>query len=379
MQDNRKNILAFIDWYRPGYKAGGTVTAFGNMVDHLEENLNFHIVTRDTEYCESTPYDTIEHNKWNPLSQSKVFYVSTSKLGLKIFKRLEKSINYDKIYINGLFSFYFSILPLFLFRKAEVIVNPHGMLSHQAFSIKKRKKEAFVYLGNYLNLYKNVTFHVANDREANDVRKRIKGYKEIKVANQFPRKDNGDKKITKKQKSDVLHLISLARIAPEKGLLRFLKALRNLGKGNVVFDIYGPVYDHDYWSKCQEIIQNLPSNLQVTYRGSAKSSEVPTLLKEYHFFVMPSEGENFGHAILEAFTVGCPAIISDNTPWRELKKKNIGWDVALGTGEIDSALEEALEMDQETYDRWSENAWEFARQVINYPEVLEANKKLFTK
>ena len=67
----------------------------------------------------------------------------------------------------------------------------------------------------------------------------------------------------------------------------------------------------------------MPENIQVSYKGSVESDKVPGILKDYHFFLMPSEGENFGHGILEALTAACPVIISDKTPWTDLRKKRL--------------------------------------------------------
>ena len=38
---------------------------------------------------------------------------------------------------------------------------------------------------------------------------------------------------------------------------------------------------------------------------------------------------NFGHVIAEALSVGCPVIISDQTPWNDVEKYNAGWALAI--------------------------------------------------
>ena len=53
---DRPKVLVFIDWYLPGYKAGGPVRSLANLVDHLRGRVDFHIVTRNTEYTESTSH-----------------------------------------------------------------------------------------------------------------------------------------------------------------------------------------------------------------------------------------------------------------------------------------------------------------------------------
>ena len=53
---SKKKILIFIDWYLPGYKAGGPIQSVANLVANLKEEFEFSIVTRDTDYCEKLPY-----------------------------------------------------------------------------------------------------------------------------------------------------------------------------------------------------------------------------------------------------------------------------------------------------------------------------------
>ena len=108
------------------------------------------------------------------------------------------------------------------------------------------------------------------------------------------------------------------------------------------------------------------------------SDEVPIVLKSYDFFVLLSEGENFGHAILEGLSAGCPVIISNRTPWRNLESKQIGWDIEVeDKNTILETFQKALDMDQQTYQGWSLSALSYAKNFINNPEILEQNKALF--
>jgi hypothetical protein len=47
---SKPQVLAFIDWYKPFYKAGGPVRSMVNLVDHLHDRVDFHIVTGDRDY-----------------------------------------------------------------------------------------------------------------------------------------------------------------------------------------------------------------------------------------------------------------------------------------------------------------------------------------
>ena len=373
-----KNVLAFIDWYKPGYKAGGTITAFSNFVDYLEDDFEFSIITRDTDYCDSKPYSTIVSDQWNSISKYNVHYISREKLNYSRIKELISKKSFEYVYVNGVFSFYFSIIPLLIFRNTSIIVNPHGMLSQQAFSIKKNKKLIFLKIINFLNLYHKTTFHVANKEEAQEIKKRIKVFQEIKIANQLPRKLKDSYEIKSIKKDEILRLVSVARISPEKGTKYIFEFLSKIQNKEIIFDLYGPLYDLEYWKECEQLITNLPKNITVKYKGSVDGSTINNVFKNYHFFIMPSEGENFGHAILEALSSGCPVIISDMTPWKSLESKKIGWDISLNNPQkfID-AIKTAAGMNQETYNEWSSGAINFAKKFCDNPAILEENRKLF--
>jgi glycosyltransferase involved in cell wall biosynthesis len=52
-------------------------------------------------------------------------------------------------------------------------------------------------------------------------------------------------------------------------------------------------------------------------------------LAGYDLFLLPTRGENFGHAIFDALEVGLPVLISDQTPWRDLERIGAGWSLPL--------------------------------------------------
>ena len=143
-------------------------------------------------------------------------------------------------------------------------------------------------------------------------------------------------------------------------------------------DIFGPIYDLSYWNKCLESISKLPDHIKVDYKGVLDSEEVPLTLSKYDFFVLLSEGENFGHAIIEAFSVGLPVLISDKTPWKDLESKSVGWDVDINSqSKIVDSFNKAIEMTDSNYQNWSLAAFEFALEFSQNPSLIEQNKALF--
>lgn len=361
----------------PGTASGGPVRSCANFIDHLSQEFSFYIITRDTDYCSKDPYNSIISNAWNTLENgTKVYYCSSDRIANTLLTKLFKEKTFDTIYINGIYSWYFSILPLLVFKNhPRVLVAPRGMLNPQAFSVKPLKKRLFIFLAKRFGLFTNVTFHATNAIEKNHILNTIGHSCKVLVAPNMPRAIK--EQFVAKDKHNPTRFISLARISKEKGTLKMLQAFTSLDSP-VVLDLYGPIYDTAYWNLCQQMIKNLPKCVEATYKGIAKSQEVPKLLAGYDFFIMLSEGENFGHAILEAFSAGVPVISSNKTPWLGLSQKNIGWDLDTNnTVVLGQVLKQVCSMSLKTYAQKSKAAHEFATQFVNNKQLLKSNTSLF--
>ena len=377
---NKKKILLFIDWYLPGYKAGGPIRSCANLIEHLSNEFDFFVVTRDTDYMEASPYSSVKKNEWNKLPDgSTVFYISKGNLNASTLKKIIKDSNADIFYTNGIFSFYFSIVPLWVIdrKKNKMIVAVRGMLAPSALSIKPIKKKIFLFLSKLFGLFSNVIFQASNEEE----KKQIDFYfsnSKIKVAPNLSRIILFDYPERIEKSAGAVRLLNVARIAPEKNLLFALEVLRKV-KGRVVFDFFGPMYDNDYWQQCMRVISNLPPNISATYKGIAEAEHLFTLMKDYHFLFLPSRGENFGHIILEAMSAGMPVIISDKTPWRNLQENKVGWDIPLDNEkEYSDVIEKCVGMSTAEFEIYSNAARAFALEYIMDKEKIQLNRNLFS-
>ncbi|MCG2462880.1 glycosyltransferase family 4 protein [Flavobacteriaceae bacterium F89] len=373
----KKKILISIDWFLPGTRSGGPVRSYANLIAQLGEYFNFYVITRDTDYCADEVYPNIISDTWNRWdAHTQIYYFSKKNLSRKNIKNVVEKANCDFLYVNGIYSWYFSILPVLLFHnKIKTVVSARGMLNPHSVGVKGTKKKMFLRMANAMGLYRNITFHATNPHEAEHIKTFIGKQTEVKVAPNLPRA-LPDVPVSKKKNKKV-KFVNVARISKEKGTLKMLNAFRSV-KDEVVLDLYGPVYDDGYWAQCKNSIDTLPKNVSVHYKGSVEGGQIPELLTQYDFFMMLSEGENFGHAILEAFSAGCPVLISDTTPWKDLKKQQVGWDVALNDkAGIEEALAQAILMEDAEYQRWSQNAYEYARTFCQNPELIALNLALF--
>jgi glycosyltransferase involved in cell wall biosynthesis len=111
-----------------------------------------------------------------------------------------------------------------------------------------------------------------------------------------------------------------------KNHLSVLQALQHC-TATVHWTIFGPIKDESYWKACTQIINTLPPNIQVTYKGELPPSQLQKAMQQFQVFIMPSKSENFGHAIMEALSAGKPVITTTTTPFADLEKANCGFAI----------------------------------------------------
>lgn len=374
------------DYYLPGYKSGGPVRSLENMVSHLSREFSFFILTRDRDLGDREPYPDLERERWMESSGSHIYYLPPRAASWRGLYRVVRSRDFDLVYLNSFFSVL--TIKLLLMRRLglwpaglPLILAPRGEFSQGALVIKKHKKRAYIFLARLLNLYGKITFQASSDFEKEDIARFFpQGIiavapdllpppaREAAVIDGKPAKRKGE-----------LRLVFLSRVSPKKNLRGALEMVSRL-KGRVYFDIYGPVDDEQYYRECLPLINRMPANITCRYCGSVPAREVPATFSAYHFMFLPTLGENYGHVIPEAMARGCPVIISDQTPWRDLEAQGAGWDISLQNRDrFIRVLQECVAMEDEEYSKMSEQAVALWRQTVNHGEAVEQNRQLFSK
>jgi glycosyltransferase involved in cell wall biosynthesis len=387
MEKQRKQrILVFIDWYLPGYKAGGPVRSMANMTAHLASEFDFYIVTRNTEYGESEPYTTVRADSWNNVQPGvQVWYASHGRTSLTRWRKLIQAVKPDVVYINGIYSPLFSLLPLVaarLLKWPQIIVAPRGMLAKSAIRLKRGKKELFLMAAARIGFYRRVCWHVTNEAEGAQVTALFGENVKMVVAANLARKVLPETGTCHKEPG-LLRLCCFARIAPEKNTLYAIECLQLIKeKVQVEFHLYGQIYNQSYWKECLLAMEQLPQGITVTHKGSVEPEAISETLRQYHLLFLPSRGENFGHVILESLMAGRPVLISDQTPWQGLSSKKAGLDLPLDNKQrYASAIIQFAGMTQVLFDEWSKGARQLGRNVAEdrllvkkYVEMFGGNK-----
>jgi len=383
----KKKILIFVDWYLPGYKAGGPIKSISSLVEYLKNDFDFLIVTSNSDFGETQPYSSVKSDVWVKINDStSVFYASKAFLTRKNILTLIQSVQYDAVYLNSFFSFYFSLLPLHFLRKGiiktPVLLAPRGMLGVGALKLKSGKKKLFLYISKLIGLHKNIYWHATSEQEKNEIRS-VFGVKTkiTTVSNLQFNLAPSQLEAAVKNKGE-LRLFFLSRVSEKKNLLFSLKLLSTIEKSSpVTFDIYGPIEDQVYWNKCLPLIEELRSKgLSINYCGAIQNNKVAETIKSYHFLLLPTLNENYGHVIVESFLNGKPVIISDQTPWRNLEKSNVGWDIPLNnSSKFDSVLKACVEMDNTRYNELVKSTMEYAKKNCDSESSILETKKMFNE
>jgi glycosyltransferase involved in cell wall biosynthesis len=378
-----KKVLIFTWFYEPANKGGGPIRSIRNLVDVLSDKIEFYIITSDRDLGDKSNYVGVKIESWVRVGNAQVYYVDKSKLTWLRLCAIINEIGFDFIYLNSFFSYKFSILPLILWNLKlinckRLILAPRGEFTKGALCQKRYKKYFYVNFSRFFGWYKSVQWHASSNFEKQDITNLFRSKDLIYVAKNLVSIDDNVKSKRKPYKAKgSLKLVYLSRVHPMKNLLTTLLLLQKV-EGNIEFNICGSIEDVEYWDKCVEVIKGLKSSITVNYQGHITHNSVSNVLTENHVFILLTLGENFGHSIVEAMIHGCPVIISDNTPWKNLSFYGSGYDLSLSNeNQIVEAINYYVQLDNNEYERISKLAYDFAIENINLKKDIDSYYEMF--
>jgi glycosyltransferase involved in cell wall biosynthesis len=393
----RLKILTFVGCYLPGYKGGGPVRTVANMVDLLSDEFEFWIVTRDRDLGDASPYAAVRPNRWQSVGAAMVCYVPPENRTLRELAALVNSTQHDVMYFNSFFEPHFTIKPLLARRLGwlpdkPVVVAPRGEFSPGAMALKRPKKCLYIQVAKLLRLYADVTWHASSAHEVRDIVRVLAqdvlnvwsaSPPTIHMASDLPTRAGMnapiDASLPREADDADLRIVFLSRISPMKNLDYALRVLCKV-KAAVLFDVYGPAEDREYWNCCKQLMKRLPANVSVKYWGGVPSDRVASTIGRYDLLFLPTRGENYGHVIAEALSAGTPVLLSDQTPWRNLQADGMGWDIPLADGDrFADAIDELAATTRRERDVSRAHVRQRMAERLTDPQIDEANRELFRR
>ena len=179
------------------------------------------------------------------------------------------------------------------------------------------------------------------------------------------------------KKSGEGKFVFVSRIHPKKNLISAIEYMKDI-KGKVVFDIYGPIEDEEYWKQCNQKIHELPQNITVNYCGLVSHEKVHEIFSLYNAFLFPTFSENYGHVIAEALSVGTAVIISDQTPWSDINEAKAGWAIPLDNREkFVEAIQSVIDQKPDDNQKQIKAVEKYINNKVNLKEIRQEYKKAF--
>jgi glycosyltransferase involved in cell wall biosynthesis len=384
-QHGRPRVLILTDYYLPGYRGGGPIRTISHLVERLGHAVEFMIITGDRDLGDEGPYGGITTDTWVPVGAAQVLYASPPYRRLKPLRRLVASTAHDVLFLSGLFSR--TSIRLLVLRRARLlprrptIIAARGELSPGALRLKSVRKYLFLFTAKLFRLFDGVIWHASSDLERDEILRGLKTRRAcVLVAMDLHSGATPSAPARWRAKAPgSARIVFVSRVVRKKNLDFAISILKTIS-GSVEFDIYGPIEDGGYWIQCQAAMATMPPNVRATYCGEVKPSAVIELFSRYDLFLFPTLSENFGYVILEALVAGCPIVLSDATPWRDLAYHNAGWDLPLSEPErFTMAVQQVVDMDQAAHARLREGARRLGEFVAGDERPVAANRNLFTQ
>jgi glycosyltransferase involved in cell wall biosynthesis len=384
-------VLTLLEYYLPGFKSGGPIRSIANLIERLGEQIEFFVLTRDRDAGDTESYPGIKLNTWQHVAKANVYYATRGHLTPATIRRLLLELDPDIILLNSLFAPLARrivwLRRLRLIPQIPMILAPRGELSPGALALKRSKKHVYLALSRQLGLFDGLVWQASSNMEATEIQHVMGAATKVIVSPNLPEQPKDYSSFQRKRERKMpgkARLVFLSRISPKKNLLFALHVLPSI-QGQVSLDVYGPANEDDYYRVCREASQNLAEHIEVRYCGSVPHDQVVETLSGYHFMIFPTLGENFGHAVFEALSAGCPVLLSDQTPWHATIARQIGWDFSRIGWSMPLAererwtevLQTCVDMDHETYQAMSSAAGRFARAWYERVENPDQAQKIF--
>ena len=379
--DQKVRLLVCVDWFDPGVRAGGPIRSCVNLVELLHGDLQINVLTGDRDLGAKAAYPGVSIGKCNDWKgKATVWYATRWQHFSGAFLRAIHRSQPRAVYLNSMFSVTGTVIPLlmrgFCWRR-KFIVAPRGMLKPTALCIRRSKKMAWLKFLRLTGLARGILFHATSEEEAKEIRTVFGSSARIVLIPNVPCVPAETICLQEKWPAE-LRLSLVGRVHPIKNVLFVIRLLKSL-RFKCSLDVVGPTEDLRYYAECQAEAAELPSNISVRFSGSVTNDQAISLVRNSHVMILPTLGENFGHAIFEALAIGVPVLISDQTYWRGLESDAAGWDLPLNQPEdFRSILDRLGAMGNSEYQLLQKSAHRRALRFFQENDLKHAYLEMFS-
>lgn len=147
------------------------------------------------------------------------------------------------------------------------------------------------------------------------------------------------------------YVLVLSRLHPKKGLDVLLDAFLSLIKKKEFADwrlVLAGDGPSEHVSRLRGKVESHHANKQVLFPGWLDGEKKEAALRNASLLALPSYQENFGLCVMEALACGVPVLVSPQVNLAaDIEAAGAGWVAEIEKGALQSALEAALNSDEE--------------------------------
>ena len=380
--DGRPVVLCAVRHYLPGYRSGGPVRSLSRLVEELGDAFDIRVVCLDRDSANEGPYTQVVARRWTRVGKASVMYLRPEERTAAVWREILDDARPNLLYVNSLFDPGFSIRPLWLATRMTIptLVAPRGELAPGALGVKPMKKRVALAVLPRLAPYVSARWHASSDEEAAQIRAHFRhAHGRVTVVPNLPSVDPIEGSPWPVKAPGTLRAMFLGRIAPNKNTLGAIACVARAGSG-VRLEIWGPVEHQVYAQACRAAASAITSGAEVAWRGAVGHADIREQMVRHDVLLLPTLGENFGHAIFEALAAGLPVIVSDRTPWRGLQEHGVGAD--LPAEDIEAFAHELRhfrDMDQSSLLAVRHRCVAFAAEWCNRHPGAEAYREMWSQ
>ncbi len=392
------DYLALTRYYTPGFRGGGPIQSVSNLVKAFGGEIRFGVLTTDRDFGDTHAYQNLETELWTNQNKSKTYYTAPGRVQWLRVLRVLLETQYRVLYLNSFFDRSFSIIPILLlnllgWNHVQILIAPRGEFTPGALKIKRVRKTLYICLARASRLYSSAIWHASSEDEKKQILKVMGAGATTEVAMPSPSAgihvaqdllapkppSREDVKNRGCIEDGVLKIIFLSRITRMKNLIYALQVLAEIDR-NCVLDIYGTVDDPRYVEECRKYANTIPPRIQIRWHSEVKHEHVAGLLSCYDVLFLPTLGENFGHVIGEALSVGLPVLISDRTPWKGIQESGAGWVIPIEDRRqfvtVITSLADSAPEDRRGFSR---NAERYYTRYASEHDALQRNREMLRR
>ncbi len=384
MMKSKKNSMKIMHLSNIAGKLGGGVS---QVVHALLKNQNLMNTNTHLWFFGSAKISS-EVAKETQVDQKKINPLGKNIFRFPFFYNKMKKLKYNLIHQHGIF------LPLSLFsifkrKHTKVVISPHGYMEPEKLKVSQLKKNIVLWLYENNNLKNADCLIACSKKEAQSLRDF--GFNQpIALLPNGVNKDFIETRINYKrvsafrEKYNILEdnkvLLFLSRIHPFKGLDLFLKSVNeNKQKFRInkwIFVVAG-TNENNHEEFLKEYVDKNNIDDIVRFIGPQYEQDKIDAFDSSNCFILPSKGENFGIAVIEALSRGVPVITTKTTPWQELNNNECGWWIDRSKDSFNQIITNLMHSDKDFLRTMGEKGRSLVEKKYTWPEISKQSINIY--